>query len=252
MGTSQSLSLKKTPQWSSAKRAMTGVIRNPEDGHHISSFMKKFLNALGEDGLYRGYGNFPQERYDTRGAGRHSFGSAGSKATKNLVNFISSVRSVGISPTLSLLITDPEQRPQTPQELIYSLCIQDSIDTDATFDEGAAAVAKKKVLAEMFKECATLDAVEEMLKQVDEATINKWIIDFEVEYIVEYQASLFQSLIFDKGVNPAKICAEIKRWLHRELDRRLSDEMAHINVFSEEGARYIDTLTSRILEIWQQ
>ena len=83
MGTSQSHSLKTTPQWSAAKKAMTSVIKDHGNAQKQSRLMNAFGTAVG-DGLYRG-GN--------RGGGG-SFGQAGSRALGNVVQFISDVRSL--------------------------------------------------------------------------------------------------------------------------------------------------------------
>ena len=53
MGTSQSHSLKITPQWSAAKKAMTSVIKNHGNSQKQSRLMTAFGAAVG-DGLYRG------------------------------------------------------------------------------------------------------------------------------------------------------------------------------------------------------
>ena len=54
MGTSQGLTLKKTPQWSSAKRAMTGLLNDLENDAKLENFMLKFYQTLGSDGIYIG------------------------------------------------------------------------------------------------------------------------------------------------------------------------------------------------------
>lgn len=54
MGTSQGLTLKTTPQWSSAKRAMTGLLNDFENEAKLENFMQKFYQALGNDGIFTG------------------------------------------------------------------------------------------------------------------------------------------------------------------------------------------------------
>ena len=74
MGTSQSHSLKTTPQWSAAKKAMTSVIKDHGNPQKQSRLMTAFGTAVG-DGLYR-RGN--------RG-GRGSCGEEGSRDMRNVV-----------------------------------------------------------------------------------------------------------------------------------------------------------------------
>ena len=271
MGTSQGLTLKTTPQWSSAKRAMTGLMNDLENDAKLENFMQKFYQALGSDGIYRGTttsggssgrtssgnnsgggGLSHRSRGGGSKGGRRSFGRAGASATSNLIGFFSDVRDNGLSQAIEIANTVGVEVPQSPRELINFLCGLSAVDTDADFDSEAANAAQRKLLSEIFKTCENLTDVEEIIKQADADTIDAWIIDFEVNYIIEFQGSLFQSHIFDKAQDPDKVAGQIRRWLHSKLDKRLSDEMKHINLFSEEGKRYVESLTAKILDIWKQ
>ena len=270
MGTSQGLTLKKTPQWSSAKRAMTGLLNDLENDAKLENFMLKFYQAVGSDGIYigtttsgsssggtstRGSGGGGSSSRDSRGGGskgRRSFGRAGASAATNMLGFFSDVRDNGLSQAIELANTVGVEVPQSPRELINFLCGLSSVDTDADFDSEAANAAQRKLLSEIFKSCENLTDAEEIIKQANKDTIDAWIIDFEVNYIIEFQGSLFQSHIFDKAQDPDKVAGQIRRWLHSKLDKRLSDEMKHINLFSEEGKRYVESLTAKILDIWKQ
>lgn len=270
MGTSQGLTLKTTPQWTSAKRAMTGLLNDLENETKLENFMLKFYQALGSDGIYSGTtssggngggtgtrsgGGGGTSNHGSRGGGSkgsRSFGRAGASTATNLLGFFSDVRDNDLSQAIELANTVGVEVPQSPRELINFLCGLSSVDTDADFDSEAAIAAQRKLLSEIFKSCENLTEVEDIIKQADKDTIDAWIIDFEVNYIIEFQGSLFQSHIFDKAQDPDKVAGQIRRWLHSKLDKRLSDEMKHINLFSEEGKRYIESLTAKILDIWKQ
>ena len=261
MGTSQGLTLKTTPQWSSAKRAMTGLLNDLENEAKLENFMLKFYQALGDDGIYRGttaFGGSSEDGASSHGSrgrgskGHRSFGRAGASAATNLLGFFSDVRDNGLSQAIELVNNVGAEVPQSPRELINFLCGLSSVDTDADFDSEAANAAQRKLLSEIFKSCKNLTDVEEIIKQADKDTIDAWIIDFEVNYILEYQGSLFQRHIFDKAQDPEKVAGQIRRWLHSIIDKRLSEEMKHINLFTEEGEKYAESLTARILEIWKQ
>lgn len=241
MGTSQSHSLKTTPQWSTAKKAMTSVIKDQGNRQKQSNLMTAFGRAIG-DGLYRGAGH--------RGRGG-SFGRAGSRALGNVIQFVSDVKSLGIGGAIDALGLDQNDKPQTPRELIKTLCGLTAKGGDALHDDEAAVNAQDWLLSKIFEDCSSLGDVETILQQADEDSIDAWIIDFEVEYILEYMSELFQSHIFEKNANPEVVCNEIKQWLRTELNSRLADEMKHVNVFSHEGKSYTDKLTARILDIWQ-
>jgi hypothetical protein len=270
MGTSQGLTLKTTQQWSSAKRAMTGLLNDLENENKLENFMLKFYQALGSDGIYSGSttsggsgsgsstrssGGGGSSSHGSRGGGsngRRSFGRAGASAATNLLGFFSDVRDNGLSQAIEFANTVGVEVPQSPRELINFLCGLTSVDTDADFDSEAANAAQRKLLSEIFKSCENLTDAEVIIKQANKDTIDAWIIDFEVNYIIEFQGSLFQSHIFDKAQDPDKVAGQIRRWLNSKLDKRLSDEMKHINLFSEEGKRYVESLTAKILDIWKQ
>lgn len=258
MGTSQGLTLKTTPQWSSAKRAMTGLLNDFENEAKLENFMQKFYQALGNDGIFTGAttsgGSGGGTNTRSRGGGskgRRSFGRAGASTATNLLGFFSNVRDNGLLQAIELANTVGVEVPQSPRDLINFLCGLSSVDTDANFDSEAANAAQRKLLSEIFKSCENMTDVEEIIKQADKGTIDAWIIDFEVNYIIEYQGSLFQSHIFDKAQDPDKVAGQIRRWLHSKLDKRLSDEMKHINLFSQEGNRFAESLTAKILDIWK-
>ena len=250
--------MKTTPQWSSAKRAMTGLLNDFENEAKLENFMQKFYQALGNDGIFTGAttsgGSGGGTNTRSRGGGskgRRSFGRSGASTATNLLGFFSNVRDNGLSQAIELANTVGVEVPQSPRDLINFLCGLSSVDTDANFDSEAANAAQRKLLSEIFKSCENMTDVEEIIKQADKGTIDAWIIDFEVNYIIEYQGSLFQSHIFDKAQDPDKVAGQIRRWLHSKLDKRLSDEMKHINLFSQEGNRFAESLTAKILDIWK-
>ncbi len=240
MGTSQSHTLKTTPQWSAAKKAMTSVVKDQGNAQKQAKLMTAFSSAVGGD-LYRGGGR----------GGSGSFGRAGARALGNIIQFISDVRLSGISVAVDGLGLSQEERPQTPRELIRVLCGLTAANADAFHDDEAAITAQNKLLSKIFADCESLADIETLLREADEDTIDAWIIEFETEYIMEYMGGLFQSHIFDKDANPEIVCNQIKQWLRSELNNRLAEDLHHVNIFSAEGKAYLETLTARILDIWQ-
>lgn len=187
MGTSQIHLLKTTPQWSAAKKAMTIVIKDHGNSQKLSKLMTAFRTAVNNT-MYRGRGN-----------DRGTFGRAGSRALGNVIQFISEVRSVGIEGAIDSLKLALEDRPQIPRELIRTLCGLTSVDADALHDDEAAVEAQEKLLSIIFEQCDSLADIETLLRQADEDEIDGWILDYEVEYIMEYMGELFQSHIFEKN-----------------------------------------------------
>lgn len=79
MGTSQSLSLKTTPNWASAKRAMSTIVRqrNAVTQQQVNSLLRNVSKAIIHDS-------------------NRSYGRSGGRIAKNFTQFISFVRSNGI------------------------------------------------------------------------------------------------------------------------------------------------------------
>lgn len=162
MGTSQGLTLKTTPQWSSAKRAMTGLLNDFENEAKLENFMQKFYQALGNDGIFTGATTSGRSGGGTntrsRGGGskgRRSFGRAGASTATNLLGFFSNVRDNGLSQAIELANTVGVEVPQSPRDLINFLCGLSSVDTDANFDSEAANAAQRKLLSEILSHVKT-------------------------------------------------------------------------------------------------
>ena len=225
MGTSQSHNLKSSPNWSAAKRAMTSIANGT--GNKLASNAKFFGNlgtALG-DSLYRG------SKTGGHGGKRgRSFGRAGGHAVRGLTTILNNTKQYGLISSLGIDRLPDAQKPQTPDDFKELLLHEIIGDNDSTMDDAAATYAMDKVLNDL----------------------HEWIITFEIEYILEYSAELFQSHIFDKGSNPEEIKKDMRGWLHNELDEKLSKELTQIDFNSLEGKEYLDSLTSEILNIWKQ
>lgn len=247
MGTSQSHNLKSSPNWSATKRAMTSIAKGTEN---IAAINAKFIGNLGSalgNGLYRGGGN-----------GRHggnrgsSFGRAGGRTVRGLTTVVNKIKQYGLIASLGIDNLPDAQKPKTPQDFKELLLHEIIGDNDSTMDDAAATYAMDKVLNDILSDCKDGHEIEDRLQNASEDDICEWIIIFEVEYILEYSAELFQSHIFDKGSNPEEIKRDIRGWMHNELDEKLSKEMAQIDFKSQGGKDYLDSLTAEILDIWKQ
>lgn len=247
MGTSQSHNLKSTPNWTATKRAMTSIANGTGNKSATNAkFIGNFGTALG-NGLYRGGGNGGHG--GRRGS---SFGRAGGRAVTRLTAVLNGVKQYGLIASWGVDNLPDAQKPKTPQDFKELLLNEIIGDNDSTMDDAAATYAMDKVLNDILSDCKDGQEIEERLQNANEDDICEWIITFEVEYILEYSAELFQSHIFDKGSNPEDIKREIRGWLNNELDEKLSKEMTQIDFNSQDGKDYLDSLTSEILDIWKQ
>lgn len=249
MGTSQSFKLKTTPNWSSAKKAMTEVTTEatPES---IKKFLTAFSNAV-SDTAYRGERNETREQSDGgHGGGRsYSFGKAGSRIAQNFVGLVSGIKDSGVVDFLGLSLDELQEL--TAQKLLHQLYDKLAGKDDANPDDEAAKAALDELLAEVFNECAEIEDFNGIIQNASQDIVDGWLISYNVSYIIEYNAELFQTHIFSKEANPEKVFGEIKRFLRNEVSAYLGAEMHNINIFSLEGRQFIDEMTGKILDIWQ-
>ena len=209
MGTSQSHNLKSSPNWSAAKRAITSIANGTDNKTALNAkFFGNLGTALG-DGLYRG------GRTGGHGGKRgSSFGRAGGQAVRGLVTVLSNTKQYGLISSLGIDRLPDEQKPKTPQDFKELLLHEIVGDNDSTMDDAAATYAMDKVLNDILSDCKDGQEIEDKLQNATDDNLHEWIITFEIEYILEYSAELFQSHIFDKGRNPEEIKKDMRGWLH--------------------------------------
>lgn len=243
MGTSQSHNLKKGPNWTEAKRSITSIAN--EQGNtdeNCKKFVSSFSKAIG-DNVFRN---------NRQRGGRSLFGNAGARMSNNLILFIKDVRSNGIAGVLQINGEPVGQQPVEKKDFIEKILSYLSGEHDSSMDDAAAIDAMNKLLDSILADCETQEEIEKKLKNATEDDLVNWVVSFEIEYLLEYSAELFQSHIFSKSDNPEKVLCQIKKWLHRELDEMLTDNLKEVNLDSQEGEKILDNLTAEILEIWKQ
>lgn len=245
MGTSQSHNLKSSPNWSSAKHSITNIAKKAGNADsQCKSFIRSLRAAIG-DAIYRSDEGHRRGRVST-------FGGAGGRLARNFVSLIKDIRQESLHAALNITELPIEQQPTTKEDFIDRILQQVSGEHDSSMDDDAAIYAMNKLLDGILCDCKTLAEVENKFKTATNDQLACWIIDYEIEYILEYSAELFQSHILDKCNNPENVIGQIRNWLHNELDNRLQDNLSQHDLLSAEGKQLLDTLTADILEIWKQ
>ena len=171
---------------------------------------------------------------------------------EDMATVLNNIKQYGLVSSLGIDRLPDTQKPKTPHDFKELLLHEIIGDNDSTMDDAAATYAMDKVLNDILSDCKDGQEIEDKLQNATDDDLHEWIITFEIEYILEYSAELFQSHIFDKGSNPEEIKKDMRGWLHNELDEKLSKELTQIDFNSREGKEYLDSLTSEILDIWKQ
>lgn len=236
MGTSQSHNLKSGPNWSEAKRAVTGIAKGKGNKNaNCMKFMQGFSTAVSGNNGRSG-----------------SIGFAGSRTTKNFIDLIGVAKTGGINAILDILQLQQERDALTKESFIEKIVIYISGEHESTEDDDAAIIAMEKLLNDICSDCNNIEQIVDKLQNATDDDKINWIITFEIDYILEYAGELFQSHILDKTDDPDRVIMEIRNWMHGELDERLSETLRPIDFSTDEGKEVVSNLTKEILDIWKQ
>lgn len=234
MGTSQSISLKTTPNWAEAKRSMT-LLTKPEGRTqtNFNRYLGSFSRAISSGGI-------------------NVFGKAGTRASTNFVSLMGDIQSTGLQSVVEQIYPNIEFSHLSSKELLLIL-YQYIVGVDnANIDDAAAKAAMDLLLTRIFDECETPTDVETIIKETSQDQIDGWVIEYYVDYFMEFNAELFQTHIFEKESDPDVVNDSIRDFVEGWFQDNIKEEMMHINLFSEDGKRYLSGLTDKILSIWKQ
>lgn len=239
MGTSQSLNLKTTPNWASAKRSMSAIVRhrNAVSQQQVNSLLRNVSRAIVHDS-------------------NRSYGRSGGRVAKNFIQFISFVRNNGIGAFVEQLnpgINFADLSVRDVLMLIKKQISNQNPDEDhSTLDDLAARTAFEKLLSLIFSEVETVADLEVLLRDATEDQLNAWMIGFQVEYIMELNGILFDAQIFSKGAEPDQIASQIRGFVRTKINEVYIIESHQLNLLTPEGETFVESLTQQILNIWAQ
>lgn len=239
MGTSQSLNLKTTPNWASAKRSMSAIVRhhNAVSQQQVNSLLRNVSRAIVHDS-------------------NRSYGRSGGRVAKNFIQFISFVRNNGIGAfveQLNLNVNFADLSVRDVLMLIKKQISNQNPDEDhSTLDDLAARTAFEKLLSLIFSEVETVADLEVLLRDATEDQLNAWMIEFQVEYILELNGILFDAQIFSKGAEPDQIASQIRGFVRTKINEVYISESHQLNLLTPEGETFVESLTQQILNIWAQ
>lgn len=239
MGTSQSLNLKTTPNWASAKRSLSAIVRhrNAVSQQQVNSLLRNVSRAIVHDS-------------------NRSYGRSGGRVAKNFIQFISFVRNNGIGAFVEQLnpgINFADLSVRDVLMLIKKQISNQNPDEDhSTLDDLAARTAFEKLLSLIFSEVETVADLEVLLRDATEDQLNAWMIEFQVEYIMELNGILFDAQIFSKGAEPDQIASQIRGFVRTKINEVYIIESHQLNLLTPEGETFVESLTQQILNIWAQ
>lgn len=239
MGTSQSLNLKTTPNWASAKRSMSAIVRhrNAVSQQQVNSLLRNVSRAIVHDS-------------------NRSYGRSGGRVAKNFIQFISFVRSNGIGAFVEQLNPGVNFADLSVRDVLMlikkQISNQNPDEDHSTLDDLAARTAFEKLLSLIFSKVETVADLEVLLRDATEDQLNAWMIEFQVEYIMELNGILFDAQIFSKGAEPDQIASQIRGFVRTKINEVYIIESHLLNLLTPEGETFVESLTQQILNIWAQ
>lgn len=185
-----------------------------------------------------------------------SYGRSGGRVAKNFIQFISFVRNNGIGAFVEQLnpgINFADLSVRDVLMLIKKQISNQNPDEDhSTLDDLAARTAFEKLLSLIFSEVETVADLEVLLRDATEDQLNAWMIEFQVEYIMELNGILFDAQIFSKGAEPDQIASQIRGFVRTKINEVYIIESHQLNLLTPEGETFVESLTQQILNIWAQ
>lgn len=122
----------------------------------------------------------------------------------------------------------------------------------STLDDLAARIAFEKLVAVIFSEIETVPDLEDLLRNATENQLDAWMVEFQVEYIMELNGILFDAQIFSKGAEPDQIASQIRDFVRIKINEVYIVERHQLNLLTPEGEQFVESLTLQILGIWAQ
>lgn len=94
--------------------------------------------------------------------------------------------------------------------------------------------------------------MEDLLRNATENQLDAWMVEFQVEYIMELNGILFDAQIFSKGAEPDQIASQIRDFVRVKINEVYIVERHQLNLLTPEGEQFVESLTLQILGIWAQ
>lgn len=185
-----------------------------------------------------------------------SYGRSGGRVAKNFIQFISFVRNNGIGAFVEQLNLDVNFADLSVRDVLMlikkQISNQNPDEDHSTLDDLAARTAFEKLLSLIFSEVETVADLEVLLRDATEDQLNAWMIEFQVEYIMELNGILFDAQIFSKGAEPDQIASQIRGFVRTKINEVYISESHQLNLLTPEGETFVESLTQQILNIWAQ
>lgn len=246
MGTSHSYSL--TPKWAGAKFAITTYLKQ-EDASKKQDALDKYFK------IFSASVQDVQSYYEGHNHAAGSFGHAGKHIASRVYDLLVNAKKKGFAyAVISLANTTDEKTLEslTGVSLLTKLFEIIIGDDNASFDDDAAKCALQKLLIKLLCNCDTFNSIEEVITNSTDEQCKDWIVDFYIDYIVEYNEIMLSSHIFSKSKDPRSVAEQIKKYLKNSVLSKLGDDLNKLNIFSPKGKLYIDQLLGNILTIWAE
>lgn len=231
MGTSQSYSIKPSPNWTKAKRAITHLAKPGNMNQaNVGNFLGNFSRAVSENNV---------------------FGRAGGVAMGNFLQFITDIRDNGWEFAIQELAPEQEIDNLTLIEFL-ELLLELFCKNDSDMDDQAANIAFQELEGYIMTQLESVEDLSRLLANATEEQMLGWVGYFYTSYIMQIFGELYYTHLEEKESVPEDVLNEIRDYVESSVNEVLLDKPDDFNIFSDQGKDFVKGIIDELKDIWEQ
>lgn len=231
MGTSQSYSIKPSPNWTKAKRAITNLAKPGNMNQaNVNNFLGNFSRAVSENNV---------------------FGRAGGVAIGNFLQFITDIQDNGWELAIQELAPQQEIGNLTLIEFL-ELLLELFCKNDSDMDDQAANIAFQDLEGYIMTELESIQDLSELLANATEDQMLEWVGYFYTDYIMQIFGELYYTHLEEKDSVPEDVLNGIRDYVEASVNEVLLNKPGDFNIFSNQGKDFVNGIIDELKDIWEQ
>lgn len=231
MGTSQSYSIKPSPNWTKAKRAITHLAKpgNMNEAN-VENFLGNFSRAVSENNV---------------------FGRAGGAVIGHLLQFITDIKDNGWEFAVQELVPQQEIDQLTLIEFL-ELLLELFCKNDSDLDDQAANIAFQELEGYIMTQLESVEDLSGLLANATEDQMLEWVGYFYTDYIMQIFGELYYTHLEEKESVPEDVLNGIRDYVETSVNEVLLNKPDDFNIFSEQGRNFVNGIVNDLKDIWEQ
>ncbi len=231
MGTSQSYSIKPSPNWTKTKRAITHLAKPGNMNQaNVENFLGNFSRAVSENNV---------------------FGRAGGTAIGNFLQFITNIQNKGWELAIQELAPQQEIGHLTLIEFL-ELLLELFCKNDSDMDDQAANIAFQELEGYIMTQLESVEDLSGLLANATEEQMLEWVGYFYTNYIMQIFGELYYTHLEEKESVPEDVLNGIRDYVETSVNEVLLNKPDDFNIFSDQGKAFVNGIIDELKDIWEQ